>query len=141
MVYAGFWLRFLAMLIDGFINLAIAWAICFAASLDAATLDQPMDAFALLTTDFAEVVMVTLYFVYYVGFEGSPLQATPGKLALGLTVVDRSGRGIGFLRALGRNLGKAPSSIILYVGFLMAAFTERKQTLHDMMAGCVVIRR
>jgi uncharacterized RDD family membrane protein YckC len=69
------------------------------------------------------------------------VQATLGKRALELAVTDTTGNRISFLRALGRNLGKILSEIILLLGFVMAGFTTRKQALHDLISGCVVIRR
>ena len=62
-------------------------------------------------------------------------------MALGIIVTDMDGAGISFLKALGRNLGKIISGMILYIGFIMAGFTEMKQGLHDMMAGCLVVNK
>jgi uncharacterized RDD family membrane protein YckC len=73
--------------------------------------------------------------------ESSSWQATLGKKALGMEVTDMEGRRIGFGRATGRTFGKIISAFILYIGFLMAAFTEKKQALHDMIAGCLVIKK
>ena len=67
--------------------------------------------------------------------EGSSHQATVGKIALGIQVTDLAGDRLSFGRALGRNLAKLISAIIL------AAFTERKQALHDMIAGALVVKR
>jgi hypothetical protein len=69
------------------------------------------------------------------------MQATPGKLAFDLKVVDELGQRIGFGRATGRYFGKIVSGAIFYVGFLMAGFTERKQALHDLMAATLVVFR
>jgi uncharacterized RDD family membrane protein YckC len=64
-----------------------------------------------------------------------------GKKALGLEVTDLQGRRISFARATGRFFGRIISGLILAIGFIMAGFTERKQALHDILAGCLVIRR
>ena len=60
---------------------------------------------------------------------------------LGLKVTDLAGNRITFARASGRFFGKILSGMILGIGFLMAGFTARKQALHDILAGCLVLRQ
>ena len=79
--------------------------------------------------------------VYYAGQESSVHQATLGKRLLGIKVTDDRGERLSFGHALGRWFGAALSYITIYIGFLMAAFTERKQALHDMVAGTLVVDR
>jgi uncharacterized RDD family membrane protein YckC len=78
--------------------------------------------------------------LYYVFFESSKYQGTPGKIMLNIKVTDMEGEKIGFGRASGRFFGKIISVMIFYIGFIMAGFTSRKQALHDMMAGCLVVK-
>ncbi len=73
------------------------------------------------------IVGVVLSLAYYAGMVSSSKQATLGKLAMGIKVVDLNGRRIGFGRACGRELGKILSGLIFLVGYIMAATTERKQ--------------
>ncbi len=73
--------------------------------------------------------------------ESSPQQATLGKMALGLKVTDLRGEPISFGKATGRYFGKFVSELILYVGFMMAGWTEKKQALHDIMAGTLVVKK
>jgi uncharacterized RDD family membrane protein YckC len=73
--------------------------------------------------------------------ESSSWQATLGKKILGLRVTDLAGNRITFARASGRFFGKILSGMILGIGFLMAGFTARKQALHDILAGCLVLRQ
>ena len=80
-----------------------------------------------------------LCWLYFALFQSSPRQATPGKMMLGLFVTDINGRRISFLRALGRALGRELSQIICWLGYVLALFTARKQTLHDMVAGTLVL--
>lgn len=82
--------------------------------------------------------MVTpwLYFAYMESASG----ATIGKQAFGLKVTDLEGNNITFIRATGRYFGKFVSRLILDIGYVMVAFTEKKQGLHDMMAGCLVVK-
>jgi uncharacterized RDD family membrane protein YckC/type II secretory pathway pseudopilin PulG len=77
--------------------------------------------------------------IYFAAMESSAWQATLGKRALGIKVADMDGRRIGFPHALGRWLAAALSYLTLLVGFLMAAFTERKRALHDYVAGTQVV--
>jgi uncharacterized RDD family membrane protein YckC len=79
--------------------------------------------------------------LYWAQMESSPWQATLGKKLLGLKVTDLRGRRISFPRATGRHFAKNISALILLIGFLMAGFTEKKQTLHDMIARCLVVRK
>ena len=80
-----------------------------------------------------------LNWIYYAVMESSSTQATLGKMALGIKVVDLEGHRISFTKATGRYFGKFISLLILFVGFIMVAFTKKKQGLHDIMAGCLVI--
>ena len=136
MNYAGFWLRFVAMLIDGIV-LALGGGVIVVVLIFAVPSlgTDPMGMQII-----ANLIFVLVGLVYFVGMESSAKQGTLGKMALGLKVTDLNGNRIGVGRALGRFLGKIISEIILLIGFLMAAFTEKKQALHDMMAGTLVIR-
>lgn len=79
--------------------------------------------------------------LYWTVFESSSWQATPGKRMLGLRVTDMDGNRIGFGRANARYWSKILSFLILLIGFLMVAFTRRKQGLHDLIASTLVLRR
>jgi uncharacterized RDD family membrane protein YckC len=78
--------------------------------------------------------------LYSALMERSSKQATLGKMALGIRVTDLDGNRIGFGKATGRYFAKILSALILGIGFLMVAFTQRKQGLHDMLAGTLVMR-
>ncbi len=79
--------------------------------------------------------------VYFAGMESSPLQATVGKLACGIKVTGETGGRASFAQVTGRHFGKILSSLILGIGFIMAATSRTKQALHDSMAGTYVIDR
>lgn len=132
MEYAGFWLRLVAYLIDWFLVEVAVWAITLAIAGGAGE-----QAFA----EMAAIVGLLVGLLYWAGMESSAKQATLGKLAVGIRVTDLEGRRISFLRALGRTLAKLLSSIILMIGYLMAGWTQRKQALHDMIAGTLVVRK
>jgi Tfp pilus assembly major pilin PilA len=72
--------------------------------------------------------------------QSSSRQATLGKMALGIKVTSAEGERISFLRATGRYFATILSGLILMIGYLLAAFTQRKQALHDMIAGTLVVR-
>ena len=86
------------------------------------------------------VGLVTVW-LYYALMESSSKQATVGKLACGLVVTDMQGQRIGFGQASGRYVSMIVSFLTLGIGFLMCAWTERKQCLHDMMASCLVLKK
>ena len=122
--YAGFWKRLLASIIDVLVTMV------------------PM---LIVTSIIGEVssniLSVLVGWLYFALMESSNYQGTLGKLALGIKVTDMEGQPISFGRASGRHFAKFISSIILCIGYLMVAFTEKKQGLHDMMASCLVVNR
>lgn len=138
-VPAGFGRRFLALVLDTFIItlplmiLAVVVPIALRGSHDEAA-----SAAAGLLFYLAYWIVAPLYYALQ---ESSSFQATLGKRALGIKVTDADGRRIGFGQALGRWAAAALSYLTLYVGFLMAAFTERGRALHDMVAGTLVVDR
>jgi uncharacterized RDD family membrane protein YckC len=87
------------------------------------------------------IMGIVITWLYYAGFESSAQMGTPGKRALGLRVTDMQGQRIDFARATGRYFGKIISALLLGIGFLMMLSDERKQTLHDKMASCLVLKQ
>ena len=138
-VYAGFWKRFGAAIIDYVILVAgsalLGWAAGYLYGQAVASLDEKT------AEGIGGIVGIIVWWLYYASLESSTRQATLGKQALGIKVVDRQGGRISFGRATGRHFAKIVSGAILMIGYLMAGFTARKQALHDMMAGCLVVNR
>lgn len=137
--YAGFLYRLVAFVIDQFLLGAASWlvGVLLGGGLAVSTsVDEP-DALG----DMFMVIGICLSWGWFALFESSPWQATPGKRVMGLAVTDLEGRRIGFGRASGRYFAKFLSGILLLAGYLMAAFTKRRQALHDMLAGTLVLRR
>lgn len=132
--YAGFWKRFVAIIIDSIIVAIPAFIV--GAILGVAFQNAP-EAGAIINV----LVGLAIGWAYYALQESSPAQATLGKRALGIIVVDYGGRRISLARATGRFFGKYLSGLILLIGYLMAAFTPRKQALHDFLAGTLVVNR
>jgi uncharacterized RDD family membrane protein YckC len=148
--YAGFWLRFVAFIIDAIVLHFVFTIVTlpFIASMGIRGIMRgpmpmsPEEWMPLLRGLFhIFLIRTVLNWLYYALLESSAWQATLGKKALGLEVTDIQGMRIGFGRATGRFFAKIISSIILFMGFIMAGFTEKKQALHDMIAGTLVIRK
>lgn len=145
-VYAGFWRRVAAYLIDGVLLLigflvldfigALFVGIGLLSSGQDITGDNTLGAQLVIF-----LITAVLAWLYFAGLESGPWQGTIGKRLLRLMVTDLYGRRIGFGRATGRYFGKILSGLVLFVGYLMVAFTERKQGLHDVMAGTLVVRQ
>ena len=130
MEYAGFWRRVAAALIDGILVGVVSWIVTmiFSAISDGAEVT-------------AQILVLIAAYGYYAGMESSSYQATVGKIALGIQVTDLNGNRISFGRALGRNLAEILSALILGIGYIMVAFTPKKQGLHDMIAGTLVVKK
>jgi len=138
--YAGFWRRFLAYVIDSivlFTVLTLFGASGWPSSTDPEKFVEGLSQFNMN----AYAISLIAWWVYGSVLESSPWQATLGKMALGISVADSEGRRLSFGRALARNIAKIVSDFTLLIGYVMAAFTSRKQALHDIMTGCVLIKR
>ncbi len=149
--YAGFWRRFVAYVVDRviigvpFSIIILAFMVPSIISLCSNSL-SPED-FPLTIVTFILgwlwliALVVIVHVLYFALFESSRLQATPGKLLIGIVVTDLQGQRVSFLRALARNLAKILSHMIFNIGFIMAAFTARKQGLHDILTECLVVMK
>ena len=133
--YAGFARRVFAVLID-------CALIVIALAITATVLSQVMEPAAdmMSAQRRASWASIVVWWLYYALLESSPWQATPGKMVVGARVTNLAGERISFLQATGRTFGKLLSAIILGIGFIMVAFNPRKQALHDVMAGTLVIK-
>jgi uncharacterized RDD family membrane protein YckC len=154
--FAGFWLRVVAYLIDsvimgiGFMALFIPFAVMTGLTAALGSIhpgEDPRDVGALLGGTFflGLITLVSLAllggWLYHAKMESSSWQATLGKKALNLRVTDMAGARVTFGRATGRHFAKLITGLIpLGVGFALAGLTERRQALHDMLAGCLVLR-
>jgi uncharacterized RDD family membrane protein YckC len=142
-VYGGFWLRFCAVFLDGLIlgfGCGIPMVIILAV-FSPQWLQSQDPTQQLAVQGIINLVSIVANWLYFTLQESSAAQATLGKRAMGLIVTDMNGQRITFGKASGRFFGKIVSGLICYVGFIMAGFTEKKQALHDMMAGTLVVRR
>jgi uncharacterized RDD family membrane protein YckC len=135
-VYAGFWKRVAASVID---SLAIGIPVGIVAAILGGLAGG---GFSSLET-FNAVQTLSSYLLGAIAFawfhSSAGLLATPGKLAVGIKVVRTDGDKITFLRGFGRYWAYLLSSLLLCIGLIMAAFTERKQGLHDLMCDTLVV--
>lgn len=154
--YAGFWERFVAALIDGLILGIPFWLIAsglifmfggFGLIMRRTPPPEPGAAMAFLAPFFMILFIGMLCFtlvrwLYFAGMESSERQATFGKSVMSLRVTNLEGQRLSFGHATGRFFSKIVSDLIpLLIGYIMAAFTEKKQALHDLIAGTLVLRR
>jgi uncharacterized RDD family membrane protein YckC len=134
--YGGFWRRFVAYFIDVIIVYIVSIVVGFLVGmvLGFARVNSDIITFA------GGILGFAIGILYWAVQESSQAQATLGKRALGMRVTDLNGQRISFGRALGRTFAKWISGLIFCIGYIMAGFTERKQALHDMIAGTLVVR-
>ncbi len=132
--YGGFWLRVAAYVID---SIVLTLAFVAVSKLTPLNLFDPDMKHFDPTNNGISLVAGLLYFAL---MESSPRGATLGKMALGLRVVSDKGERLSFPRAVGRYFAKVLSALLLGIGFLMVAFTDRKRGLHDMIAGTLVVQ-
>ena len=78
---------------------------------------------------------------YFIFMESSSKQGTIGKIAMSIIVTDNDGKQLTPFRAAARYFSKYVSKSICYIGFLFPLFTPRKQALHDIISGCVVVKK
>lgn len=153
MSYAGFWRRFLAVLIDWFLMFLLLLAVRIAAArmgwqfepqsnliVDDQGIYRRVEAVGLPPLLPLIALNLTIDWLYHAIMQSSALQATVGKIILGIYVTDFTGKRIGFMRATVRYIASIASAIILLLGYLIMPLTARKQTLHDMVAGTLVVR-
>jgi uncharacterized RDD family membrane protein YckC len=119
MNYAGFWRRFLALFLDGIFVFFISMI--------------------LILPFWIQPLTLVIAIFYHVVFETSPLRATPGKAIMGIAVIKVNGEKLTIKDSVMRFLMSIISSAILCFGYLMNLFTEKRQTLHDLVVGTIVI--
>jgi uncharacterized RDD family membrane protein YckC len=156
--YAGFWLRFVAYIIDSivvqilqsFIVLPFLAILGFSIAaegfpfdFDSMSEEELMGVIIGFISAVSSLALITgaLQVLYFSIMEASKYQATLGKMALELKVTDMNGNALDFPKALLRNLGKIISGMLLLIGYIIAGFTEKKQALHDMIAGALVVKK
>jgi len=154
--YASFGARFVALLIDsvivGCINFIVVAPIMGVLGLGVASQvqdgqpiseEQAVGMIAGLVAGIFSAMLAVwiISLLYFAIMESSKAQASVGKMAMGIKVTDLDGNRVSFGKAFLRSIGKVLSQMIMYIGYLMAAFTEKKQGLHDIIAGTLVVKK
>ena len=153
--YAGFWIRFIAYIIDSFIISFLEFIIVLPLlglfgikvfelstirDLGNADPDLLIPVIASTITGLSLTVLLITWF-YYALLQSGARQATVGKMTLGLKVTDVNGGRLTFARASLRYFSKILSGLIMMLGYIMAGFTPKKQALHDIIANTYVVRK
>lgn len=138
--YGGFWRRFLAFVIDGLvINIPLGLLARLGSTDSGFRRDyHGHHGYYLNYNGVWAIIALVAHWLYFALQESSARQATLGKMALGVRVTDEYGNRISFGRATGRFFAKLLSALIIFIGFIMAGFTNRKRALHDMIADTLV---
>lgn len=154
--YAGFGQRLVAFIIDVIIigvaqsfiivPLLAAVGLGFASNAENMDFTNPEETAGLIAGIMALIggywILATcIQILYFTFMESSKNQATVGKMAMGIIVTDLNGGKLDFSKALVRNLCKIISNFTMLIGYIMAAFTEKKQALHDMLASTLVVKK
>ena len=152
--YAGFWKRFFAYLIDGVIINAVFFVVVGVVVLvigGGAVISgsESLQDFAAALTGLVILLIVVMFlglivavWLYFAKMESSPSKATIGKRVMGIYVTDLQGQRLTFGKATARFFSKIITNLIpAGIGWILAGFTEKKQALHDMIVGTLVMRR
>jgi uncharacterized RDD family membrane protein YckC len=140
---AGFWLRGVAFLVDVILvallgtggAILVDLAVQTGGMISSAP-EAGLEWLDTTATSLLAVLMALCYFTLFVGLRGQ----TPGKMLLGLKIIRTTGEEVGYGRALVRWIGQCLGLLPLGLGFLLVAFSRRKQALHDKIAGTDVVR-
>lgn len=135
--YAGFWRRAAAHVID-YLVLGVMLVVL---TVFLEVLQDVLGRFGKDGIGIESVIVLVAMWLYEAGMHSSVRQATVGKMAVGIKVIDLTGRRIGFWWATRRFVAKFLSAMTLGGGYAMAAFTKRRQALHDVLADTLVVTR
>lgn len=154
--YAGFWKRFVAIIIDGivvwilqafiFVPILGALGFSFLSNMeDLQSVDSEvslgMVGAIIAAAGAIWVLAMIIHVLYFSLMESSKTQATLGKMVLGIIVTNTNGAPLNFSKALVRNLCRLLSNFTMLIGYVIAAFTAKKQALHDIIAGTLVVNK
>ena len=156
--YAGFWLRFLAWLIDGtlvFLPLFLIGYFLFSMAIGIAYVSMTRPELLQGGAESAEYVKPAIWmgwhvsgwvtflvaWLYRAGMESRRPQGTIGKLICRIKVTDERGQRVSFARASGRHFARLITNMTCGIGYIIAGFTAKKQTIHDLVSSCVVVKR
>lgn len=140
--YAGFWIRVIAAIVDWILIQIVVLPVSFVvgAMIGVAGVATHSSGFGvqLFSGGVGSIIGLVGAWLYNALLESSPRQATVGKMIFNMKVTNLQGQRLSFANATGRHFAKILSVLTLFIGFIMVGFTEKKQGLHDMIAGTLV---
>lgn len=151
--YAGFWIRFLAYIVDAVILCIFSMIIIVpliaigvyslgaSGSTDSGTVSSNSYSCFCCLYCMSYILVIAVQLLYFAWFESSKYMGTPGKLLLGLAVTDENGERLTFGHAASRYVVKIITNLILLVGFIAIAFSPKKQGLYDSIVHTLVVKR
>jgi len=139
-IYAGFWKRAIAYLIDAILLTFVLVLLGFVFAMFG-IVDFNDEGQMTRNGNLMDLLSIFVSWGYFALMESSSKQATFGKMALGIQVTDYANQRISLVRATVRFFSKYLSAILLLIGFIMIAFTARKQGLHDFIASTLVVNK
>lgn len=134
---AGFWIRFLANIIDSVLIYILAVLIAFIIG-DNLFFNPPDTLYTSVSEDTANLVYLVIFIII---FTASKFKGSPGKLVCRIQVLNIDMTKISILKSIGRVLAYIVSAIPLFIGFMMAGWNKEKKALHDMICGTRVVYR
>jgi len=137
MRYGGFWIRFGAKIIDAIALAIVTWALTLPLSVAMVSEEGAGSLAFVIVQQLIGVAVPVAYTTFFLG----RFAATPGKMVCGLRVVTADGGRVSYGRALGRSFAEWLSTMILLIGYIMAAFDDEKRTLHDRICSTRVVRK
>ncbi|URJ62375.1 RDD family protein [Paenibacillus polymyxa] len=141
-IYGGFWIRTAAFLIDLIIMTLLVILVGSMLSITPDLLGIEETGFILEFLIWMPLIFwLVLPWLYCGLWESSKVQATPGKLAFSLVVVDKEGKRLGFLHASGRYWIKAITFTFIHIIYIVVAFTPKKQGVHDLCTNTFVVHK
>ena len=140
-LYATFWERFASSFLDGLICGAVTQPLIWIVTFLLREGGLPQQQAQLAITGFNLAIGQCIGWLYFALMASSPKQATVGMMAMKLVVTDLQGRPITFARATGRHFAASISGFTCFIGYLMMLWTERRQTLHDIIAGTLIVKQ
>jgi uncharacterized RDD family membrane protein YckC len=136
--FAGFWVRFVASLLDNIIFFILFFVVGFifgATGIIDFTMVQETGQIPVGIDIGLRLAAVAIIILLWVNWQGK----TPGKAIMKIRIVSKKFEDIGYGSAFLRYIGYIVSAIILFIGYFMVAFTQRKEGLHDMIGGTYVV--
>ncbi|WP_404451566.1 RDD family protein [Virgibacillus necropolis] len=137
---AGFWIRFLANLVDGLIIFVLTFIVATIFNDQAYFNGYNMNTYD-NNAPSESIVNITYAIIFVVFFTASKYKGSPGKLACRIQVLNEDKTQISLLKSIGRYLSYFISALLLFIGFMMAGWNEEKKALHDMICNTRVVYR